>query len=106
VAAHRDGTAFTVTLDVLNTGPAAAPFDAATHGLFTLLNEFPSSGAPDPPQHSLSSGAADFTVAGNATHRIVVAFGGLPANAKNPVLWFHGHLLSGTQDESVWFNGV
>ncbi|HEY3924843.1 MAG TPA: hypothetical protein VGL75_09800, partial [Acidothermaceae bacterium] len=55
VAARRSGTDFTITLDVTNAGPTPATFDAATHGLFTLLDEYPSSGAPDPPQHSLSS---------------------------------------------------
>ena len=33
VAAHRSGTTFTVTLDVLNTGPAPAPFDRGDGGL-------------------------------------------------------------------------
>ena len=41
-------------------------------------------GDPAPPQHALSSNVTNFTVPGNATHRIVLTFAGLPANGEEP----------------------
>ncbi len=106
VAATRGGSTFTVTLDVLNDGPGAAQFAAATPGLFTMLDAFPTQATPNPPRHSPSGTLVALQVPANQTRRLVVRFLGIPSTAKHPVLWFHGHLLPGTIDASVWFNGV
>ncbi len=106
--AKRAGTAFTVTLDVLNTSPRAASFAAATPGLFTMIDALPQT----PQQYAAlrqfpsSSGLASVSIPANGTKAFVITFDGVAPSAKHPVLWFHGHLLPGTQDASVWFDGV
>ncbi len=96
-SATRSGNAFAVAVDVINTGTDTATF-GGTPGLFTAMDAY--ANVPQQP----SATVAPIVIAAGATAKLRLQFSGIAPTAKHPVLFFHGHLLPGHIDATVWFS--